>query len=95
MAGINLNIVKALRLTYPTVEALEALRVTAAADLLAGVQITNITFEGGGASGRPIAQEPGYLLEHIQAAIDEITDDTLINRPQSASMDLSRRSWGT
>lgn len=90
----NSVVVKALIATYTQVQ-LEAARATAAADLLAGVQITQVTFEGGGASGRPISGDPAYVLEHIQAALDQMEDDTLSAQPSSAFMDLSKRPFGT
>lgn len=90
----NSVVVKALIATYTQVQ-LEAARATAAADLLAGVQITQVTFEGGGASGRPISGDPAYVLEHIQAALDQMEDETLSAQPSSAFMDLSKRPFGT
>lgn len=90
----NPVVVKALVATYTQAQ-LEEARATAAADLLAGVQITQVNFEGGGASGRPISGDPAYVLEHIQAALDQIDDTTLSAQPTSAFMDLSKRPFGT
>jgi hypothetical protein len=90
----NSVVVKALLATYTQTQ-LETARATAAADLLAGVQITQVTFEGGGASGRPISGDPAYVLEHIQAALDQIEDESLAAQPTSAFMDLSKRPFGT
>lgn len=90
----NSVVVKALVATYSQAQ-LEAARATAAADLLAGVQITQVTFEGGGASGRPISGDPAYVLEHIQAALDQIEDESLPTQPTCAFMDLSKRPFGT
>jgi len=92
--AVNTLVVKALKLTYSQAQ-LETARATAAADILAGVQVTQVTFEGGGASGRPISGEPAYVLEHIQAALDQIEDDELETMPSSAYFDLSKRTFGT
>lgn len=90
----NPVVVKALIATYSQAQ-LETARSTAAADLLAVVQITQVTFEGGGASGRPISGDPAYVLEHLQAALDQIEDESLSAQPSSAFMDLSKRPFGT
>jgi len=92
--AVNALVVKSLIQTYSLTQ-LESARATAAADVLAGVQITQVTFEGGGASGRPISGDPAYVLEHIQAAIDRIQDPSIAGQPSSASFDLSKRPWGT
>lgn len=90
----NSVVVKSLIATYSQAQ-LETARATAAADLLAGVQITQVSFEGGGASGRPISGDPAYVIEHIQAALDQIEDESLATQPSSAFMDLSKRQFGT
>jgi hypothetical protein len=92
--AVNSVVVKALVATYSQAQ-LESARATAAADMLAGVQITQVTFEGGGASGRPISGDPAYVLEHIQAALDQIEDETLSAQPSCAFVDLSKRPFGT
>ena len=92
--AVNQLVVKALKETY-TVEQLETARADAAADVLAGVQVTQVTFEGGGASGRPISGDPGYVLEHVQSALDQLADTTLSAQPSSAYFDLSKRTFGT
>jgi hypothetical protein len=35
------------------------------------------------------------VLEHIQAALDQMEDETLSAQPSSAFMDLSKRPFGT
>lgn len=92
--AVNTLVVKALTQVYTQAQ-LETARETALADLISGVQITQVTFEGGGASGRPISGEPAYVLEHVQAAIDQLEDDTLAAQPSSAFVDLSKRPFGT
>jgi hypothetical protein len=92
--AVNQLVVKSLKETYTRAE-LVAARTTATADVLAGVQITQVNFEGGGASGRPISGDPTFVLEHVQSAIDQIDDDTLAAQPSSSYFDLSRRTWGT
>jgi len=92
--AVNTLVVKALKATY-TFEQLTTARATALADMLAGVQITQVTFEGGGASGRPISGDPAYLLEHLQSALDQIEDSTLADQPSCAYFDLSKRQFGT
>jgi hypothetical protein len=92
--AVNTLVVKALRETY-TQEQLETARASAAADVLAGVQVTQVTFEGGGASGRPISGDPAFVLEHIQSALDQMADDTLAAQPSCAFFDLSKRPFGT
>jgi len=92
--AVNQLVVKALKETYTRTQLADA-RAQAAADILAGVQITQISFEGGGATGRPISGDPAYVLEHIQSAIDQLEDPDLINQPSSAYFDLSKRQFGT
>ena len=92
--AVNQLVVKALTQTYTRAQ-LETARGTAAADVLAGVQVTQVNFEGGGASGRPISGDPSYVLEHIQSAIDQMDDATLAAQPSCAYFDLSKRTFGT
>jgi hypothetical protein len=92
--AVNNLVVKALKETYTKAQ-LETARATAAADVLAGVQITQVTFEGGGASGRPISGDPSWVLEHIQSAIDQLADPELSGQANSAYFDLSKRPFGT
>lgn len=92
--AVNQYVVKALKETYTKAQ-LEEARATAAADILAGVQITQVTFEGGGATGRPISGDPAYVIEHVQAAIDQLADENLEAQPSCASFDLSKRPFGT
>lgn len=92
--AVNQLVVKALKETYSR-DQLEAARSTAVADVLSGVQITQVTFEGGNASGRPITGDPSFLLEHIQSAMDQMDDETLAAQPSCASFDLSKRPFGT
>lgn len=92
--AVNALVVKSLTLTYTRTQ-LETARATAAADILSGVQVTQVNFEGGGASGRPISGDPAYVLEHIQSALDTLDDPDLPGRPSSAFIDLSRRTFGT
>lgn len=92
--AVNQLVVKALKETYTKAQ-LEEARATAAADVLAGVQITQVSFEGGGATGRPISGDPAYVLEHIQSAIDQLDDADLQGQPSCAFFDLSKRQFGT
>jgi len=92
--AVNQTTVTAMIAAYSR-EALEAARVTALADLLSGVLITQVSFEGGGASGQRISNSPSYLVEHIQAALDQIDDAELASRPNAAFVDLSKRYFGT
>lgn len=92
--AFNQSVVKALKATYTQAQ-LETARATAAADVLAGVQVTQVTFEGGGASGRPISGDPGWVLEHIQEALDQLDDPNRETTPNSTSFDLSKRTFGT
>jgi hypothetical protein len=92
--AVNTLVVKSLKETYTRAQ-LVAARTQAAADILAGVQITQVTFEGGGASGRPLSGDPSYVLEHIQSAIDQLDDPDLSSQPSSAYFDLSKRPFGT
>lgn len=92
--AVNQLVVKALKETYSR-DQLEAARSTAVADVLSGVQITQVTFEGGNASGRPITGDPSFILEHIQSAIDQMDDETLAAQPSCSSFDLSKRPFGT
>lgn len=92
--AVNQLVVKALKETYTKAQ-LEEARAAAAADILSGVQVTQVTFEGGGASGRPISGDPSFVLEHVQSAIDQLDDSTLSAQPACAFMDLSKRTWGT
>lgn len=92
--AVNTLVVKALTQTYTQAQ-LEEARAAAAADILAGVQVTQVTFEGGGASGRPISGDPAFVLEHVQAAIDQLEDTDLSGQPACAFFDLSKRQFGT
>lgn len=92
--AVNQLVVKSLKETYTSAQ-LVAARTQAAADILAGVQITQVSFEGGGASGRPISGDPAYVIEHIQSAIDQMDDPELSSQPTSAYFDLSKRQFGT
>jgi hypothetical protein len=92
--AVNTLVVKAYTQAYTRAQ-LEEARAAALADISAGVQITQVTFEGGGASGRPISGDPAWLLEHLQTALDQLDDDTLAAQPSSAFFDLSKRPWGT
>jgi hypothetical protein len=92
--AVNTIVVKALKETYTRAQ-LEEARAAAMADILAGVQITQVTFEGGGATGRPISGDPAWLIEHLQSALDQITDPDLSAQPTSAFFDLSKRQFGT
>ena len=92
--AVNTLVVKALTQTYTQAQ-LEEARAAAAADILAGVQVTQVTFEGGGASGRPISGDPSFVLEHVQAAIDQMEDTDLAAQPSCAFFDLSKRPFGT
>ena len=91
--AVNATVVKALKATY-TREQLVTKRAEAAAEVFAGVQVTQVTFEGGGASGRPTLT-PQEVLELIQAVIDAYDDEGAETRPNSAFVDLSQRAWGT
>lgn len=92
--AVNQLVVKALKETYSQAE-LEAARSAALADILAGVQVTQVTFEGGSASGRPISGDPSFVLEHVQSALDQLEDATLSAQPSCAFVDLSKRPFGT
>jgi hypothetical protein len=92
--AVNQLVVKALKETYTSAQ-LEEARMAAAADVLAGVQVTQVSFEGGGATGRPISGDPAWVLEHIQTAIDQLADGDLSAQPSCAFFDLSKRQFGT
>lgn len=92
--AVNQLVVKALKETYTRVQ-LEDARAQATADILAGVQVTQVSFEGGGATGRPISGDPSFVLEHIQSALDQLDDDDLAAQPSCAFFDLSKRQFGT
>jgi hypothetical protein len=92
--AVNTLVVKALCATY-TYAQLETARASAAADILAGVQVTQVSFEGGGATGRPISGDPSFVLEHVQAALDFMDDPETTAQPSSAFFDLSKRPFGT
>lgn len=92
--AVNAVVVRALKESYTVVQ-LQAARAQAAADVLSGVQVTQVSFEGGGATGRPISGDPSWVLEHIQAALDLHEDAAALSKPSSAFVDLSQRPWGT
>jgi hypothetical protein len=92
--AVNQTVVRAMISSY-TRASLEAARTAALDDILAGVQITQVTFEGGGASGRQVSADPNYIVEHVQAALDQLDDTDLASRPASAYVDLSKRTFGT
>ena len=92
--AVNQLVVKALKETYQRAQ-LEAARSAAATDILAGVQVTQVNFEGGSASGRPISGDPTFVLEHVQAALEQMADTTLVLQPSCAFVDLSKRTFGT
>ena len=94
VGAINQTVVNAFKRVYMR-EQLETALTTASADLISGVQITRITFEGGGADGRPISGAPDYIVEHLEVAIAQLDEPSITSRPNSAFMDLSRRPWGT
>jgi hypothetical protein len=92
--AVNQLVVKSLIASYQK-EELEAARLQATADFLSGIQITQVNFEGGGATGRPISGDPAHVLEHVQAALDQIEDENLASQPSSSYFDLSKRQFGT
>lgn len=92
--AVNQTVIRAYVQRYTRAQ-IETALDSALADHAAGVAVTNVTFEGGGASGQRISGDPGYLIEHLQAALDYLDDPASANRPQSTSFDLSRRAWGT
>lgn len=91
---VNQSVVRAYLQRYTRAQ-IETALDSALADHASGVAVTNVTFEGGGASGQRISGDPGYLIEHLQAAIDQLDDPDAASRPSSTSIDLSRRAWGT
>ncbi len=91
--AVNATVVRALKLIY-TQQQLEAKRAEVAAEVMAGVQVTQVTFEGGGASGQR-SMTPQELLELIQTVIDWHENADLAGQPNSAFVDLSQRAWGT
>jgi hypothetical protein len=90
----NSVVVRSLRETYTRAQLL-IFREQAAADVLSGVRITQVSMEGANATGTPLSGDPSYVLEHIQAAIDLHDDPGMLGRANSTSIDLSRRQWGT
>jgi hypothetical protein len=94
VADIDQEIVEAFILVYSR-EQLNCALAQAAADLLSGVELTNISFEGGAASGRPISNSPGWLVKHLKAAIGQIDDPGRAGRATSSSFDLSKRPFST
>jgi hypothetical protein len=91
--AVNATVVRLIKETYTRAE-LVTKRAAIAAEILAGVQVSQVTFEGGGASGRP-TMTPAEIGEIIQAAIDLHDDEDSLAKPRSASIDLSQRCWGT
>ena len=92
--AVNTLVVKALTQTYSRAE-LEQAREAALADILSGVHVTQVSFEGGGASGQPISGDPAYVLEHVQSALEFLDDETLAEQPSCSFFDLSKRPFGT
>lgn len=92
--AVNQTVVRAYLQRYTRTQ-IETALDSALADHASGVAVTNVTFEGGGASGQRISGDPGYLVEHLQAALDQLDDPESANRPMSTSFDLSKRTWGT
>lgn len=91
---VNQSVVAAYKSRY-TLAQLQTALDAALADHASGVQVTQVTYEGGGASGQRISGDPGYLIEHLQAAIEQLEDADNTNRPTSTVFDLSRRQFGT
>lgn len=94
MFDINWELADSYTLIYSRAELLVAL-AQAVNDINSNVQITQVNFEGGGASGRAISGKPDYVHNHVKAAIRMLDDPHLPNRPSSAFMDLSNRQFGT
>ncbi len=94
MFDINWELADSYTLIYSRTELLATLAQTLS-DISSGVQITQVNFEGGGASGRAISGKPDYVHNHVKAALRLLDDPNLRDRPSSAFMDLSRRTFGT
>lgn len=58
-----------------TATELADLRKDALADLASGVQVTNVSLEGGGGSGTPIRMDPARMVRVLAQAI-KIADGT-------------------
>lgn len=92
--AVNQTVVRAYLTRYTRTQ-IETALDSALADHASGIAVTNVTFEGGGASGQRITGDPGYLIEILQSCIDQLDDPASANRPASTSFDLSKRPWGT
>jgi len=88
--AVNWSVVKAFRESH-TIEQLIAKRNLAVEEVMSGVTVTQVTFEGGGASGQPMQAPPAYVLEHLQAAVDGDSPSAA----RSSFMDLSGRPFST
>lgn len=86
--------IRAIKNTY-SLPVLEGKREELAAEYLSGVTITQVTFEGGGASGQKSNQSPTDLLEIVEAAINLWNDPCYFDRPTASTIDLSYRRFGT
>ena len=90
----NISVVKAYASRYSETQLNTALD-KALDDHSSGVQMTQVTFEGGGANARPISGNPDYLIELLQAAIEYLADPTIYDTPPGAAFDLSKRPFST
>lgn len=91
---VNQSVINAYKSRYTQAQ-LETALDAALADHASGIVVTQVTFEGGGSSGRPITGDPSYLIEHLQTALEQIADPDKVNQPNSTSFDLSKRAFGT
>jgi len=92
--AVNQSVVDAYVRLYTT-EQLEAALQQALSDFTSGVQITQVTFEGGGASGQSIQGSPGMLIEHLEEALKQKADTDRSTRAPGSFFDLSKRPYGT
>lgn len=92
--AVNQSVVDAYIRIY-TSEQLETALSQALSDFTSGVQITQVSFEGGNASGQRISGSPTMLIEHLEEALKQITTTTRAGAADSAFIDLSKRTWGT
>lgn len=88
--ALNWTVVQAFRDCYTPTQ-LADMRKDALAEIVAGVTVTQVTFEGGGASGTPNGRSPDWLLEHVQAALGTDTAGSAAG----SFMDLSKRPFST
>lgn len=92
--AVNQAVVDAYIRLYSEAQ-LETALQQALGDFASGVTITQVTFEGGGASGQKLEGNPTMLIETLEEALKQIADAERKARPNSTFMDLSQRPYGT